>query len=227
MFILDTDHISLFQRRHPHVTARVLAPLLWNWPQRSSPWRNNYEAVWIGCVGRAVMQRWSEPIGVCSPPSSIFVLSRLWTLMSKRRRFFNAYALRHAYWHVGSSNCGHALSREATLVTRNRQDFAGILHSISRIGPYRGRGHRPLSESLKSPCDDKWQTLSPSSLCKPFRFTQPTDIIMPDASSDEFFDPLACCVTASRTWPRLTDSEQFDTLFVGPHEVTDAEEFSQ
>ena len=25
MFILDTDHISLFQRRHPQVTARVLA----------------------------------------------------------------------------------------------------------------------------------------------------------------------------------------------------------
>ena len=25
MFILDTDHISLFQRRDPHVTARVLA----------------------------------------------------------------------------------------------------------------------------------------------------------------------------------------------------------
>ena len=25
MFILDTDHISLFQRRHPHVTTRVLA----------------------------------------------------------------------------------------------------------------------------------------------------------------------------------------------------------
>ena len=24
MFILDTDHLSLFQRRHPHVTARVL-----------------------------------------------------------------------------------------------------------------------------------------------------------------------------------------------------------
>ena len=25
MFILDTDHISLFQRHHPHVSARVLA----------------------------------------------------------------------------------------------------------------------------------------------------------------------------------------------------------
>src|SRR4029453_18190036 len=25
MFILDTDHISLFQRRDPHVTTRVLA----------------------------------------------------------------------------------------------------------------------------------------------------------------------------------------------------------
>src|SRR5438874_2157471 len=25
MFILDTDHLSLFQRRHPHGTARVLA----------------------------------------------------------------------------------------------------------------------------------------------------------------------------------------------------------
>ena len=25
MFILDTDHLSLFQRRDPHVTARVLA----------------------------------------------------------------------------------------------------------------------------------------------------------------------------------------------------------
>jgi tRNA(fMet)-specific endonuclease VapC len=25
MFILDTDHISLFQRRGPHVTAHVLA----------------------------------------------------------------------------------------------------------------------------------------------------------------------------------------------------------
>ena len=25
MFILDTDHISLFQRRHPHVSVRVLA----------------------------------------------------------------------------------------------------------------------------------------------------------------------------------------------------------
>src|SRR5215475_15851656 len=25
MFILDTDHISLFQSRHPHVTTRVLA----------------------------------------------------------------------------------------------------------------------------------------------------------------------------------------------------------
>ena len=25
MFILDTDHFSLLQRRHPHVSARVLA----------------------------------------------------------------------------------------------------------------------------------------------------------------------------------------------------------
>jgi len=25
MFILDTDHISLFQRNHPHVSAHILA----------------------------------------------------------------------------------------------------------------------------------------------------------------------------------------------------------
>ena len=25
MFILDTDHVSLFQRNHPHVLAQVLA----------------------------------------------------------------------------------------------------------------------------------------------------------------------------------------------------------
>ena len=31
MFILDTDHISLFQRRDPHVTAHVLATVLRNY----------------------------------------------------------------------------------------------------------------------------------------------------------------------------------------------------
>jgi hypothetical protein len=73
MFILDTDHISLFQRRHPHVTARVLATSALELATTVITVENNYEAVWIGCVGREVIQRWSEPIGVYSPPSSIFV----------------------------------------------------------------------------------------------------------------------------------------------------------
>jgi predicted nucleic acid-binding protein len=90
MFILDTDHISLFQRRDPHVTARVLATPALELATTVITVEEQLRGRLDGVRRARSDARWSEPITICLPPSSIFAPLRSSTLMSRLRRFLLA-----------------------------------------------------------------------------------------------------------------------------------------
>jgi tRNA(fMet)-specific endonuclease VapC len=86
MFILDTDHISLFQRHHPHVSARVLATppleLATTIVTVEEQLRGRLERVRRARTDEEVVR---EPIRIYLPRCSIFVPSQSLALMSKLR----------------------------------------------------------------------------------------------------------------------------------------------
>jgi tRNA(fMet)-specific endonuclease VapC len=127
MFILDTDHISLFQRRDPHVTARVLAtPAL----ELATTVITVEEQVRgrLGQVRRARSD--TEVVSAYRSLLATFLYFRTITILDFDEPAQTLFQrLRAQRIRIGTLDLRIAaivLSREATLVTRNRQDFAGI-----------------------------------------------------------------------------------------------------
>lgn len=128
MIILDTDHISLFQRHHPHVTTRILAtpPLelattvvtveeqLRGRLERVRRARSDAEVVraYQNLLATVLFFRTIQIIGFDRQTQAIFQ-----SLRAQRVRI-GTQDLRIA---------AIALRQGATLATRNRQDFAAIL----------------------------------------------------------------------------------------------------
>jgi len=127
MFILDTDHISLFQRRDPHVTARVLAtPAL----ELATTVITVEEQVRgrLDQVRRARSD--TEVVSAYRSLLATFLYFRTITILDFDEPAQTMFQrLRAQSIRIGTLDLRIAaivLSREATLVTRNRQDFAGI-----------------------------------------------------------------------------------------------------
>jgi predicted nucleic acid-binding protein len=70
MFILDTDHVSLFQRNDPHVSARVLATP----PLELATTVVTVEEQLSGCLDRASCSVWRPER---SPPSLLIMIDHL------------------------------------------------------------------------------------------------------------------------------------------------------
>ena len=127
MFILDTDHLSLFQRRHPHVTARVLATsaleLATTVITVEEQLRGRLERVRRARSDAEVVRAYRSLLAT-------FLYFRTITIIDfdeQAQMIFQR--LRAQRIRIGTLDlriAAIALSREATLVTRNRQDFAGI-----------------------------------------------------------------------------------------------------
>ena len=128
MFILDTDHISLFQRHHPHVSARVLATPLLELAttivtveeqlrgrlERVRRARTNAEVVraYQNLLATVLYFRTITVIGFDEQVQVIFQ-----SLRAQRVRIGARETLRIA---------AITLRQGATLVTRNREDFVAI-----------------------------------------------------------------------------------------------------
>jgi len=127
MFILDTDHISLFQRRDPHVTAHVLAtPAL-----ELATTVITVEEQLRGRLDRVRRARSdAEVVRAYHSLLATFFYFRTMTVIDfdeQAQTFFTR--LRAQRTRIGTLDlriAAIALSRDATLVTRNRQDFARI-----------------------------------------------------------------------------------------------------
>ena len=127
MFILDTDHISLFQRHDPHVTARVLATpaleLATTVITVEEQLRGRLDQVRRARSDAEVVRAYHSLLATFFYFRTITVIGfdeqaqTLFTRLRAQRMRIGTLDLRIA---------AIALSRDATLVTRNRQDFAGI-----------------------------------------------------------------------------------------------------
>ncbi len=127
MFILDTDHISLFQRRDPHVTARVLATSALELATAVI----TVEEQLRGRLDRMRRARSdAEVVGAYRRLLATFFYFRTITIIDFDEQAQTIFQrLRAQRMRIGTLDlriAAIALSREATLVTRNRQDFAGI-----------------------------------------------------------------------------------------------------
>ena len=127
MFILDTDHLSLFQRRDPHVTARVLATSALELATTVITMEEQVRGR-LDRVRRARSD--TEVVRAYRSLLATFVYFRTITIMDFDEQAQTIFQRLHAQRiRIGTLDlriAAIALSREATLVTRNRQDFAGI-----------------------------------------------------------------------------------------------------
>jgi tRNA(fMet)-specific endonuclease VapC len=127
MFILDTDHISLFQRRDPAVSARVLAtPAV-----ELATTVITVEEQLRGRMARVRRARSdAEVVRAYHNLLATFLYFQTITIIAfdeQAQTIFNR--LRTQKPRVGTLDlriAATALSQDATLVTRNRQDFVGI-----------------------------------------------------------------------------------------------------
>ena len=128
MFILDTDHLSLFQRRHPHVTARVLATSALELATTVITMMEEQLRGRLDRVRRARSD--AEVVRAYRSLLATFLYFRTITIMYFDEQAQTVFQrLRAQRMRIGTLDlriAAIALSREATLVTRNRQDFAGI-----------------------------------------------------------------------------------------------------
>jgi tRNA(fMet)-specific endonuclease VapC len=127
MFILDTDHISLFQRNDPHVSARVLATP----PQELVTTVITVEEQLRGRLDRVRRARSDEE--VLRSYHNLLATSlyfRTITIISFDEQAQTIFKhLRAQGIRIGTQDiriATIALSRGATLVTRNVQDFIMI-----------------------------------------------------------------------------------------------------
>ena len=127
MFILDTDHISLFQRRHAAVSARVLATpaveLATTVITAEEQLRGRLARVRRARSDAEVVRTYRSLLATLVYFQTITVLA----FDEQGQTIFNR--LRAQQPRIGTQDlriAAIALSQDATLVTRNRQDFAGI-----------------------------------------------------------------------------------------------------
>jgi tRNA(fMet)-specific endonuclease VapC len=127
MFVLDTDHVSLFQRNDPHVSARVLATQ----PQELATTVITVEEQLRGRLDRVRRARSDvEVVRAYHNLLATFLYFRTITIIGfdeQAQRIFRR--LRVQGIRVGTHDlriAATALSRGATLVTRNVHDFAMI-----------------------------------------------------------------------------------------------------
>lgn len=127
MFILDTDHVSLFQRNDPHVSARVLATP----PQELATTVITVEEQLRGRLDRVRRARSDEEVVRAYhnllATSSYFRTITIIGFDEQAQTIFRH--LRVQGIRVGTQDlriAAIALSRAETLVTRNVRDFATI-----------------------------------------------------------------------------------------------------
>jgi tRNA(fMet)-specific endonuclease VapC len=127
MFILDTDHVSLFQRNDPHVSARILATL----PQELATTIITVEEQLRGRLDR--VRRARSDVEVVRAYGNLLATSLYFRIITVIGFDEQAQAmfrrLRVQGIRIGTQDlriAAIALSRGATLVTRNVRDFAAI-----------------------------------------------------------------------------------------------------
>jgi tRNA(fMet)-specific endonuclease VapC len=111
MFILDTDHVSLFQRNHPHVSARLLATPSLELATTVVTVEDQIVRAYHNLLATVLYFRTITIIGFDQQAQVVFK-----SLFAQKIRT-GTHDLRIA---------AIALRYGATLVTRNRQDFAAI-----------------------------------------------------------------------------------------------------
>jgi tRNA(fMet)-specific endonuclease VapC len=128
MFILDTDHISLFQRYDAAVSARVLSTpaveLATTVITVEEQLRGRLAQVRRARSDAEVVRTYRSLLATIVYFQTITVIA----FDESAQAMFNR--LRAQNPRVGTQDlriAAIALSQEATLVTRNRQDFAGVL----------------------------------------------------------------------------------------------------
>jgi tRNA(fMet)-specific endonuclease VapC len=127
MFILDTDHVSLFQRNDPHVSARVLATP----PQELATTVITLEEQLRGRLDRVRRAQSDEEVVIAYhnllATSLYFRTIPIIGFDEHAQNIFRR--LRAQGIRIGTHDlriAAIALSRGATLVTRNVRDFAMI-----------------------------------------------------------------------------------------------------
>jgi tRNA(fMet)-specific endonuclease VapC len=127
MFILDTDHISLFQRHHPHVAARVLATpplaLATTIVIVEEQLRGRLERVHRAWTDEEVVRAYQNLLATVLYFRTITVIG----LDEQTQVIFQS--LRAQRVRIGTQDLRIAavtLRQGATLVTRNREDFVAI-----------------------------------------------------------------------------------------------------
>lgn len=127
MFILDTDHISLFQRNHPQVSARVLRTP----PLELATTIITVEEQLRGRLDRIRQARSDEEIvnAYQNLLATSLYFRTITVLGFDEQAQLIFKTLRAQKIRIGTQDlriAAIALSRGAVLITRNRQDFAVI-----------------------------------------------------------------------------------------------------
>ena len=127
MFILDTDHISLFLRHHPHVAPRVLAPppleLATTIVTVEEQLRGQLERVRRARTDEEVVRAYQNLLATVLYFRTIIVIG----FDEQTQVIFQS--LRAQRVRIGTQDLRIAavtLRPGATLVTRNREDFVAI-----------------------------------------------------------------------------------------------------
>jgi tRNA(fMet)-specific endonuclease VapC len=127
MFILDTDHISLFQRHHPYVSARVLATppleLATTIVTVEEQLRGRLERVRRARTDEEVVRAYQNLLATVLYFRTITVIG----FDEQSQVIFQS--LRAQQVRIGTQDlriAALALRPGATLVTRNREDFVAI-----------------------------------------------------------------------------------------------------
>ena len=127
MFILDTDHISLFQRHHPRVSARVLATppleLATTIVTVEEQLRGRLERVRGARTDEEVVRAYQNLLATVLYFRTITVIG----FDEQSQVIFQS--LRAQRMRIGTQDLRIAaitLRQGATLVTRNREDFVAI-----------------------------------------------------------------------------------------------------
>lgn len=127
MFILDTDHISLFQRNHPQVSTRVLTTP----PLELATTIITVEEQLRGRLDRIRQARSDEEIvrAYQNLLATSLYFRTITVIGFDEQAQITFKTLRTQKIRIGTQDlriAAIALSRDATLVTGNRQDFEAI-----------------------------------------------------------------------------------------------------